>query len=200
MPADELIRRCVRSSCPPGEFPVASPLPSTTSAAGCPALFGGFFGTTRLSDFPRSCIIAVRPWTSRCGRRCSSSPTTTGSPGSRTRCVRACTGSSTARGSDAPCAGGAPDVAFRPPIRRRHPEVATVHTVGHSFHGSIPGLHVPLSTLRRSGLPPPTHDSGPLWIATPSTSRTCIDNTAPISPAHIGAMKRGFAPASLSPG
>jgi hypothetical protein len=131
--------------------------------------------------------------------RCSSSRATTGSPGSRTRRVRTCTGSSTARGSDAPCDGGASDVAFRPPIRRRHPEVATARAVGHSFRGSIPGLHVPLSMLRRSGLPLPTHDSGPLWVATPSTFRTFIDNTAPISPAHIGDMKGLFVQVNASP-
>jgi hypothetical protein len=136
-------------------------------------LFGGFVGTPELSDFPRSSIIAVRPKTSRCGLRCSSSQATVGSPGSRTRCVRACTGSSTARGPGAPRDGGASDVAFRLPIGHRHPGA-------HRFRGSIPGLHVPLSTLRRSGLPLPTHDSGPLWVATPSTSRTCIDNTAPV--------------------
>ncbi len=33
-------------------FPSGSPLPSTASAAGDPALFGGFAGTTGLSDFP----------------------------------------------------------------------------------------------------------------------------------------------------
>ena len=38
-------------------FPLAGPLPSTTSAA-LPGLFGGFAGTTGLSDFPRSCITA----------------------------------------------------------------------------------------------------------------------------------------------
>src|SRR6266542_6872975 len=39
-------------------------------------------------------------------------------------------------------------------------------------------------------LPAPTHDSGPLWVATPSTFRTCIYCTAPISPAH-GEKERG---------
>jgi hypothetical protein len=33
-------------------------------------------------------------------------------------------------------------------------------------------------------LPAPTHDSGPLWVATPSTFRTSIYCTAPILPAH----------------
>src|SRR5438093_12966484 len=31
--------------------------------------------------------------------------------------------------------------------RRPHPEVATARAVGHIFRGSIPGPHVPLSTL-----------------------------------------------------
>jgi hypothetical protein len=52
------------------------------------------------------------------------------------------------------------------------------------FRGSIPGLRIPLSTLRPTRLPALTHDSGPLWVATPSTFRTCIYCTAPISPAH----------------
>jgi len=42
-------------------FSLANPLSSTTSAAGGPALFGGFAGTTGLSDFPRSCISGLRP-------------------------------------------------------------------------------------------------------------------------------------------
>src|SRR5665811_1231176 len=33
-------------------FPLGSPLPSTASATGRPALFGSFAGTTGLSDFP----------------------------------------------------------------------------------------------------------------------------------------------------
>ncbi|HXR37192.1 MAG TPA: hypothetical protein VN754_14640 [Candidatus Binataceae bacterium] len=40
---------------------MASPLPSTASAAGCPALFGTFIGTTELSDFLGSFIAGVRP-------------------------------------------------------------------------------------------------------------------------------------------
>jgi hypothetical protein len=48
-------------------FPSANPLPSTTSATGPPALFGGFAGTTRLSDFPRSSISGAGPWPSLSG-------------------------------------------------------------------------------------------------------------------------------------
>ena len=48
-------------------FPSASPLSSTASAAGRPALFGGFAGTTGLSDFPRSFISGLRPQPSLSG-------------------------------------------------------------------------------------------------------------------------------------
>jgi hypothetical protein len=49
----------------------------------------------------------------------------------------------------APCAGGAPSVAFRLSPRRRHPEVPAACAAGRGFRSSIPGLHLPLSTLRR---------------------------------------------------
>lgn len=42
-------------------FPLADPLPSATSAASGPALFGGFVGTMGPSDFPSPCIIGLRP-------------------------------------------------------------------------------------------------------------------------------------------
>ena len=43
-----LTRPCVRSAFCSREFPLASPLPSTPSAAVSPALFGGFVGTMGL--------------------------------------------------------------------------------------------------------------------------------------------------------
>src|SRR5206468_11798398 len=103
-------------------FPLAKPLPSISSAADPPALFGDFVGTTGLSDCPWSCIIGVCPWTSRCGPPRHPRRATTGSPGSRARCVRTCAGSLTARDSVASCGGDAPDVAFRLLLRRRSPE------------------------------------------------------------------------------
>jgi hypothetical protein len=65
----------------------------------------------------------------------------TGSPGSRARCFRTCLGSLTSREPFASRDSDASDVAFRFLRRRRLPEVAL-------FRGSIPSLHVPLSTLR----------------------------------------------------
>src|SRR5690349_24716257 len=52
-----LVRPCVRCAfcCP--VLPLASPRPSTTSAAGALALFGGFVGIMGLSDFRWSFIF-----------------------------------------------------------------------------------------------------------------------------------------------
>src|SRR6266542_4192590 len=142
-----LLQLCVRDMLRSGAFPLASPLPSTTSLASGSASFGGFVGTMELSDFPCPCIIGVRPSTSRCGLGFSLPQTDTGSPGSRSRCLRACTGSQTARSPQAPRHIDAPSFAFRIFRQRRHPKVATASTVGFQFRGSIPGLYVPLSTL-----------------------------------------------------
>ena len=125
-----------------GGFPLADPLPSITSAAGCPALFGDFSGTTGPSDFLCSFIVGVCPWTSRRGPYLHQVRASTGSPGSRAKCVRTCTGSLTARDSDASRDIDAFGVAFRFSLQRRRPG-------GMHFRGSIPGPHVPLSTLRR---------------------------------------------------
>lgn len=46
-----LVRRCVRDAFCRPMFPLAKSLPSTTSAANLLALFGGFVGSTDLSDF-----------------------------------------------------------------------------------------------------------------------------------------------------
>ena len=141
-------RHGVRNLCRYSEFPLARPLPSIPSAAeappftgGRPTLFGDFAGTTGLSDFPCPCIIGVCPWTFRHGPQYHPLRADTGSPGSRARCFRTCTGSLTARGLDASRDIDAPSVAFRLLLRRRRPG-------GRVFRGSIPGLHVPLSTLR----------------------------------------------------
>src|SRR5271163_1868980 len=105
------------------------------------ALFGDFSGTAELSDFLCPFIVGVCPWTSRHGLRLHLPPAGTGPPGSRARCFRTCPGSVTARDPSASCDSDASGVAFRTLRRRRHPEVAL-------FRGSIPCLHVPLSTLR----------------------------------------------------
>jgi len=50
-----------------GRVPLGQPPFLTVSAAGIPALFDGFAGTTGLSDFPRSFISGVTPWRSLSG-------------------------------------------------------------------------------------------------------------------------------------
>ncbi len=120
---------------------MARPLPSIPSAAGCPALVGDFAGTTGLSDFPCPFIIGVCPRTSRHDPQHHLLRVDTGPPGSRARCFRTCTGSLTARDRGASRDIDASRVAFRLLLRRRRPG-------GSYFRGSIPGLHVPLSTLR----------------------------------------------------
>jgi len=51
-------------------------------------------------------------------------------------------------------------VAFRLPPRRRHPKVAAASAAVHGFRGSIPGLHLPLSTLRWRSCPRPRMTRG----------------------------------------
>src|SRR6266545_7683427 len=130
-----------------GVFPLASPLPSTASLASGSALFGGFAGTMGLSDFPWPYIIGVRPWTFRCGLGFTLSQTDTGSPGFRSRCLRACAGSQTAPGPKASRDTDASSLAFRLVQERRHLGVATACAMVVQFRGSIPRLHVLLSTL-----------------------------------------------------
>src|SRR4029453_4699853 len=130
-----------------GVFPLASPLSSTASAASETALFGSFAGTMGLSDFPWPYIIGVRPWTFRCGLRFTLSHTDTGAPDFRTRCLRACAGSQTAPGPKASRDTDASSFAFRLVQERRHLGVATACAMVVQFRGSIPRLHVPLSTL-----------------------------------------------------
>ena len=135
-------------------FPLACRLPSTTSAAvGIPpaALFGGFFGTTQQSDFPRRLLIVVRPWASRCALHStlpSARQKDAGSPGFRARCFRACAGSLTARGPMPPRHIGSIGVTFGFLLQPRHPGPPTALAAGHVLRGSIPGPRVPLSTLR----------------------------------------------------
>jgi len=49
------------------------------------------------------------------------------------------------------------------------------------FRGSIPSPHVPLSTLRAHPRGYDTHDSGPVWMASPSPYGSFIRNSSPAS-------------------
>src|SRR5215813_5083977 len=92
-----------------------------------------------LSDSLRPCILVVSVWfTMRALLRWTRPDA--GPPESRAQCFRACQGSSTPPGRPIPRHTGMVRVAFRVFGARRHLEMAR-------FRGSIPCLHVPLSTL-----------------------------------------------------
>ena len=166
-------RPCVRGMFCWRGFPLASPLPSIPSADRSPGLVRGlrwYYGSVRLPvpvhhrrtslDFP------MRP---------TASSAAGGHGISRfSRKVFPCMhGVSDRAGSRASRDIDAPGVAFRLSLQRRHPG-------GWFFRGSIPGLHVPLSTLRRSPLQTAPHDSGPVWVANPSPYDSFIHYTLPV--------------------
>jgi len=107
-------------------------------------LFEDFCGTMGLFDFPCSCITALLLADSQCGpcRHHLTRPNM-GSPSSRVRSFHACTGSPIARSLKMPRDSGISSVAFRHFRRRRRSEPLRKNS-----RGSIPGLHVPLSTLQ----------------------------------------------------
>jgi len=79
-------RHWVRCVFYPNRFPLANPLPSTASADSFEPLFGDFFGSMALSDFPCSFITGVCPQTSQCSLLPPWLRANMGSPGSRVRC------------------------------------------------------------------------------------------------------------------
>jgi len=176
-------RHSVRRVRLPRRFPVAGPLPSIPSArdgAGrhgssrlLTPLFGDFSGTMGPSDFPRSCIVGVRPKTSRRGLPGNPGRANAGPPGSRARCFRTCTGSPTARGPVVPRDSGTPDVAFRISLQRRHPGGRCLSRL------NTRPVRTPVNASR-TPLRTPTHDSGPSWAANPSTYDSFIHYTSPV--------------------
>jgi hypothetical protein len=103
--------------------------------------------------------------------------TTVGSPGSLTRCVRACVGSSTAQGLCPTRDSVEPSVAFRAFSRRRHPGLEGISRL--NTQPTRPPVNASPPSLRASA-----HDSGPMWLARPSSSGSFIRNTSPVFPAH----------------
>ena len=53
------------------------------------------------------------------------------------------------------------------------------------FRSSIPCLHIPLSNASSATLPPPSHGSGPEWLATPSLYDSFIRYSMPVYPGAI---------------
>ena len=140
-------------------FPLASPLPSTVSASGCPDLFDGFPGTTELSDFPSPFIIDVDP-EGFLDAVCSTIATDDYGI-SRFPCeMRPCMpGSQTAQGPIASCDVDAIGMAFRPSTRRRHPRVSLSRLNGWPALPPVNASPPPLRVVM--------HDSGLIWVAIP---------------------------------
>src|SRR5207248_5789345 len=138
---DTASRLCVRTVLCSSAFLSVPLLPSTGSAAGCPALFAGFAGIISESDFFVPFIIGYGLRPSRCGPGPASQGGDEDIPvPAQGVCVHA-EGLKTTRGGEGPCDDGPAPVAFCLPRRHRHPGL-------HCFRRSIPRLYVPLSTLR----------------------------------------------------
>ena len=132
--------RCVQCTFCWSAFPPARLLPSTASAAGCPALFGGFAGTTSLSDFLGSFIFGLRLGPSRRGRRHHYRRRPEDLPVPVQRGSARAWGLRPRRAAAALAIFVPQRVAFRRREERRRP--------GLRFRGSIASPCVPLSTLR----------------------------------------------------
>ena len=125
-----------------------------------------------LSDFPGS-FIAVFPLLSSRHGQGPPPLSNLGSPGFRTeglsllvRCLGACAGSSTTWSANIPCDGGMPAVAFRMTLPRRHSRVGFSRLNSPARTSPVNASSTPLRTAM--------HDSGPTWLARPSSYETFI--------------------------
>jgi len=173
-PGDTLPRLCVRRVRGWSVFPSVPALCSTHSAAGCPALFAGFFARMAESDFSSPFIIGFDSSSSRCGP--SADTAADGQAGDLP--VPAQGVCAHARVFDH--AGSSGRLRWRaricclPPIgQRRHP--------GHQFcRGSMAGLCVPLSTLRAA-----PRDAPRMTRGQHDSLRLCREGLAPFAPCRF---------------
>ena len=164
-------------------FPWVDPLPSTDSAAaGWPALFARFVGTTRSSDSPGTCVsdVGLAAFSDR-----PSPPTVEGIPGvsrfSRmelSRMHRVSDSAASVDGSPSAVRG----VAFPLSGLGRHAEVVISELDGWP---ACPPVNASPPASR-----PRAHDSGPRWFATPFLYGCCIRYSMPVYP---GAYPDSFA-------
>ena len=129
-------------------FPPPPPPPQELAPA---ALFGSFFGTTPRSDFPRPWLIVVRPKASRCALRQALSRAAAAGRGiSRFPCkvLPRVRGVSDRAGSMPASPMRQARCGLRFVSTASAPRSSRALAPGHGFRGSIPGPHVPLSTLR----------------------------------------------------
>ena len=129
--------------------------PSSSTPALSHFLFGSFSGTTRPSDCSRSCINGLLPQDSRCGSRHHQTSVANREP-SRFPCkmIPHMLGVSDRGGAESG-SPVAPGTVLPSDHRSTSAPSASVF-----FRGSIPGLHVPLSTLRPQGGRPPVYPRG----------------------------------------
>jgi len=102
-----------------------------------------------------------------------------GSPGSRARCFRACSRSLTAQGPCLSRASDRPGVAFH-----------LAHSVGTLNFNAISRLNTRPARAPVNASPPPcgrpTHDSGSVWVATPSPYDSFLRYTSPVLTGAFG--------------
>jgi hypothetical protein len=170
---DMLPRFCARRVLRRPAFPSAPALGSTGSAAGFPALFVGFLATMAGSDFSRPCIIGYGSSPSRCGPAADMRPV----------------GREISRfpGKERPCMPGSLTTPGRRGLALTPPLVWPSVTVTTSAPGTIAlsRLHGRPARSPADASPGPsrgpTHGSGPMWIATPSSRWTCTTYSLPVS-------------------
>jgi hypothetical protein len=154
-----------------GGFPVP-PCPPTSPL---PALFGTFSGTTPMSDFPAACMSGLRP------RAFPDRPQTRWPAGN---CwdlpVLEHRVSAHARVFDSVGSGRSSRLPRRPawPSRPVNP-VGTPRVLISELNGWPARTPIDASPAM---LPPPAHDTGPWWLATPSMSDSFIPYSMPVYP------------------
>ena len=170
---DTHFRHCVRSVLCWLPFPLAPALGSTGSAVAETTLFVGFSATMAESDFSRPCIIGYGSSPSRCGPAAVAERSIARSPGSRAKERPHMPGSLTTP--------GCPDARVSAP---GHVAFHNLHGVG-TQNRKLSRLNGwPMRSPVNASLRPSratAHDSGPMWIATPSSQGTCTLYSLPVS-------------------
>ncbi|MDT7812181.1 MAG: hypothetical protein QOJ42_2097, partial [Acidobacteriaceae bacterium] len=156
----------------PTAFLPVPALRSTNSATGCPALFAGFVATMAESDFSGPCIIGFDSSSSRCGPTVFLRWPNPRSPDSRTKSVHTCQGLRPRRVGRA--------------LALTHPSISPSVIMTTSASGTFKLSRLngwPMrSPTDASPIPSrvPTHGSGPMRIATPSTWGTFTSYSLPV--------------------
>jgi hypothetical protein len=169
---DTLSRFCARHVLCWFAFLPVPALRSTNSATGCPALFAGFVATMAQSDFSGSCIIGFDSSSSRCGPTVILRWPNPRSPDSRTKSVHTCQGLRPRRVGQA-LALTRPSMLPSVILTTSAPETILLSRL-HGWPMRSPADASPSPSRV------PTHGSGPMWLATPSSWRTCTSYSLPV--------------------